>query len=124
MAVCVWFQAEERVCRATDWSSQVARALELVGEQEQGQPGQPDSVLGRALTCVLRRVEALLDYRPAALGPKVCVSLVSNHKHHLQSSILAEVRLIMATHPRHSYQLIALQVKTPTQFNPSANARL
>ncbi|KAJ1529159.1 hypothetical protein ONE63_005967 [Megalurothrips usitatus] len=53
--------------------------------------GGRDSVLESVLTCLLQRVQSIVNYSPAALDSKVGVSLVSDHRHHLQSAILSEV---------------------------------
>lgn len=74
-------QTEELVYRAPDWSARLSRAL-----------GSSDAVLEAALTCVMRRVQSILDYQTAGpVNPKLAVSLVSSLSYHLQPGTLTEV---------------------------------
>ena len=90
-------QVEQRVNRTAGWSAQVRVAL-----------GREDAVVEDALDCVLRRVQGLIDYRPAPRSPqdhKVAVTLVSNQPAHLKSATLREVRTLLVSGPGNQFIL-------------------
>ncbi|XP_052132937.1 uncharacterized protein LOC127752220 [Frankliniella occidentalis] len=77
-------ETEDQIYRTPSWGAQLRLALANLGLDG-------DVALEAALSCVLRRVQALCQYRPVVLGDKLTVTLVSSNNYHLESTTIGEL---------------------------------